>query len=88
MAAQILFTLKELTSTRVEQVELQRANGSQLCVVNSGQAEGNAQDHVSGRPINQYFVDSKSRLALLAGGAKDISEPENVLGPFGNGGCR
>ncbi|MEU4498837.1 LpqB family beta-propeller domain-containing protein [Streptomyces sp. NPDC023998] len=86
MAAQILFTLRELSSTRVEQVELQRANGSQLCVLNSGQAEGYAQDHVSGRPINQYFVDSKNRLALLAGGAKDISVPENVLGPFGSGG--
>ncbi|MFC4609339.1 LpqB family beta-propeller domain-containing protein [Streptomyces maoxianensis] len=85
MAAQILFTLKDLTSTRVEQVELQRANGSQLCVLNSGQAEGYAPDHVSGRPVNQYFVDDKHRLALLAGGAKDISEPENVPGPFGNG---
>ncbi|TQK44932.1 sporulation and spore germination protein [Streptomyces sp. SLBN-118] len=85
MAAQILFTLKDLTSTRVEQVELQRADGSQLCVVNSSQAEGYAGGHVSGQSMNQYFVDSKNQLALLSGAAKDATEPENVLGPFGNG---
>jgi hypothetical protein len=85
MAAQILFTVKDVTSTRVEQVELQRKDGSQLCVLNGGQAEEFAPDR-SGRPDNQYFVDSKDQLALLAGGAKDIGEPENVLGPFGNGG--
>lgn len=84
MAAQILFTVKDVTSTRVEQVELQRKDGSQLCVLNGGQAEEFAPDR-SGRPDNQYFVDSKSQLALLAGGAKDIGEPENVPGPFGNG---
>ncbi|MFF3321966.1 LpqB family beta-propeller domain-containing protein [Streptomyces sp. NPDC002889] len=85
MAAQILFTLKDLTSARVEQVELLRSDGSQLCVLSSGQAEEYAPDHASGRPDNQYFVDNKSRLALLAGGAKEIGEPQNVPGPFGDG---
>jgi hypothetical protein len=84
MAAQILFTVKDVTSTRVEQVELQRKDGSQLCVLNAGQAEEFAPGR-SSRPDNQYFVDSKNRLALLAGGAEDIGEPENVLGPFGDG---
>ncbi|MFI1397882.1 LpqB family beta-propeller domain-containing protein [Streptomyces sp. NPDC020681] len=85
MAAQILFTLKDLTSTRIEQVELQRVDGSQLCVLNSSQAAGYAPDHVSGSSINQYFVDERNRLAVLAGGAKDIGDPENVPGPFGDG---
>ncbi|MCX4823507.1 LpqB family beta-propeller domain-containing protein [Streptomyces sp. NBC_01142] len=84
MAAQILFTVKDVTSTRVEQVELQRKDGSQLCVLNGGQAEEFAPDR-SGRPEYQYFVDSKNQLALLVGAAKDIDEPENVPGPFGNG---
>ncbi|WP_371413831.1 LpqB family beta-propeller domain-containing protein [Streptomyces lunaelactis] len=85
LAAQILFTLRDLTSTRVDQVELQRADGSQLCVLDRGQAEAIAPDHNSGKPINQYFVDKKNRLALLTGGAKEIGEPQNVPGPFGDG---
>ncbi|MEW2083210.1 LpqB family beta-propeller domain-containing protein [Streptomyces sp. NPDC005283] len=85
LAAQILFTLKDLSSTRIEQVELQRADGSQLCVLDGGQAEAIAPDHTSVRPVNQYFVDKKKQLALLSGGAKDMSEPQHVPGPFGNG---
>ncbi|MEV6398346.1 LpqB family beta-propeller domain-containing protein [Streptomyces sp. NPDC051907] len=84
MAAQILFTVKDVTSTRVEQVEVQRKDGSQLCVLNGGQAEEFAPDR-SSSPNNQYFVDSRGQLATLPGAAKDIDEPENVPGPFGNG---
>ncbi|WP_443062641.1 LpqB family beta-propeller domain-containing protein [Streptomyces sp. NBC_00390] len=85
MAAQILFTLKDVTAARVEQVELLRPDGTQLCVLTSGQAEEYAPDHASGRPDNQYFVDSKNRLALLAGGAREVGEPQQVPGPFGDG---
>lgn len=85
LAAQILFTIRNMTSTRVDQVELQRTNGSQLCVLDSSQAEGIVPDPTSGRPGNQYFVDKQKHLARLPGGAKDISEPESVSGPFGNG---
>lgn len=85
MAAQILFTLRDVTSTQVGQVELRRADGSQLCVLNSGQAEVYAPGHISVGPVNQYFVDSKNRLAKLSGAAKEISAPENVPGPFGDG---
>lgn len=88
MAAQILFTIRDLTSARLEQVELLRSNGSQLCVLSAGQAEGYAPVHSSGRPDNQYFVDSKQRLALLEGAAKDVDEPQNVAGPFGDGRLR
>lgn len=85
MASQIMFTIKDLSSARLEQVELLRSNGSQLCVLSAGQAEGYAPDHATGRPDNQYFVDSKKRLALLAAGAADAEEPHNVAGPFGDG---
>ncbi|MFH8931696.1 LpqB family beta-propeller domain-containing protein [Streptomyces pristinaespiralis] len=85
MAAQIMFTIKDLSAARLEQVELLRSNGSQLCVMSAGQAEGYAPDHSSGRPDNQYFVDSKRRLALLAAGATEAGEPQNVAGPFGDG---
>lgn len=88
MAAQILFTLKDLSSARVDQVELLRANGTQLCVLSSGQAEEYAPDHGSGRLDSQYFVDEEDRLALLASGSKDTAEPHNVPGPFGDGRLR
>ncbi|MFF8955703.1 LpqB family beta-propeller domain-containing protein [Streptomyces sp. NPDC014894] len=83
MAAQILFTLKDLSSTRVDQVELERPNGTSLCVVPSGQEEGYAPDHSSARAGNQYFVDEKGRLAVLPDDAEDPPTP--VLGPFGDG---
>ncbi|GGT60845.1 lipoprotein LpqB [Streptomyces purpureus] len=85
MSAQLLFTLADLPSVRVEQVELQRADGSQLCVVGKAQAEEFAPDRPSGTPDNPYFVDAQGRLALLDAGAKEVGKPENVLGPFGNG---
>ncbi|WP_416370588.1 LpqB family beta-propeller domain-containing protein [Streptomyces sp. PR69] len=85
MAAQILFTVRDVTSTRVEQVELERSDGSQLCVLGRGQAEEFAADQLSGRPGNQYFVDEKGRLAVLSGAAKEITEPDLVPGPFGDG---
>ncbi|MFI1013380.1 LpqB family beta-propeller domain-containing protein [Streptomyces sp. NPDC020965] len=84
MAAQILFTLKDLSATRVEQVELQRSDNSQLCVRSSGTEEGYAPDHALGGTGKQYFIDhDKSRLAVLPDDAKNT--PAYVPGPFGTG---
>ncbi|MFJ8074599.1 LpqB family beta-propeller domain-containing protein [Streptomyces sp. NPDC096176] len=85
MAAQILFTIRDLTSARLEQVELLRADGAQLCVLSAGQAEEYAPDHSTGRPDNQYFVDNKQRLAVLEADDNATGEPQNVAGPFGDG---
>ncbi|MFG3286165.1 LpqB family beta-propeller domain-containing protein [Streptomyces sp. NPDC048111] len=99
MAAQLLFTLRDLTTTRVGQVELNRANGSQLCVLSSDQAETYAPDRMSTSP-GQYFVDAGGhveRMRADAGGsggadgsdssddtdASVVTEP--VQGPFGKG---
>ncbi|WP_414629041.1 LpqB family beta-propeller domain-containing protein [Streptomyces xanthochromogenes] len=70
MAAQILFTLRDLTTTRVGQVELDRANGTQLCVLSGDQAETYAPDRMSTSP-GQYFVDAGGhveRMRADAGG--------------------
>ncbi|GGZ51607.1 lipoprotein LpqB [Streptomyces inusitatus] len=83
MAAQILFTLKDLSSARVDEVELERSNGTSLCALPSGQEEGYAPDHSSARAGNQYFVDEKGQLAVLPDDAED--KPQHVLGPFGDG---
>lgn len=39
MATQLLFTLRDLTSSGVDEVELLRSNGSQLCVLDENRAD-------------------------------------------------
>lgn len=85
MAAQIMFTLKDLSAVRVEQIELQRSDGSQLCTLSSGQEREYAADQeTAGRPARQYFLNEKKQLAGLTGDGKDaVAEP--VPGPLGTG---
>ncbi|MFF4187828.1 LpqB family beta-propeller domain-containing protein [Streptomyces sp. NPDC001691] len=100
MAAQLLFTLRDLTTTRIGQVELDRANGSQLCVLSGDQAETYAPDRMSTSP-GQYFVDAGGHVERMradaggsdsSGGGSDSSDSsddsvvtEPVQGPFGKG---
>lgn len=88
MASQVLFTLRDLTSARVEQVELQRSDGSALCVLGADQAEEYAPDRSSGGPDSQYFVDGKGHVQRIPGSTRGSGEPEPVPGPFGSGALR
>lgn len=88
MASQVLFTLRDLTSARVEQVELQRSDGSALCVLGADQAEEYAPDGSSGGPDSQYFVDAKGHVERIPGSTRGSGEPEPVAGPFGSGSLR
>ncbi|QCX76996.1 Lipoprotein LpqB precursor [Streptomyces sp. YIM 121038] len=83
MAAQLLFTLQDLASSGVEQVELQREGGSQLCVLGKDRAETVASPRSTNRPAYQYFVDDKQRLVRMPGNAGSNAKPEPVSGPFG-----
>ncbi|MEV7683579.1 LpqB family beta-propeller domain-containing protein [Streptomyces sp. NPDC088341] len=85
MAAQLLFTLRDLTSTPVSQVEL-LADGSSLCVLSGDQAEEFAPDRTTGQPDNPYFLDSGGRLSALHIGSDESVDPVRVLGPFGKDG--
>ncbi|MFH8618994.1 LpqB family beta-propeller domain-containing protein [Streptomyces sp. NPDC017979] len=86
MAVQIMFTLKDLSSANVDQVELQRADGSQLCVFFNGREKQYAPDSgAAGSEVRQYFVNDKRQLAVLNGSGSDGSVPEPVQGPFGEG---
>ncbi|MGW1868698.1 LpqB family beta-propeller domain-containing protein [Streptomyces mauvecolor] len=100
MAAQLLFTLRDLTTTRIGQVELSRADGSQLCVLSGDQAETYAPERMSTSP-GQYFVDTTGHVERMradasgsdsSGGGTDSSDgsdasvvTEPVQGPFGKG---
>ncbi|MEU0129354.1 LpqB family beta-propeller domain-containing protein [Streptomyces sp. NPDC006289] len=84
MAAQVLFTLRDLTSARVGQVELQGGQGP-LCSLGADEAEEFSADGGSGTPDSQYFVDDEGHVMRMPGSNKGSGDPEPVTGPFGNG---
>ncbi|MFB7216670.1 LpqB family beta-propeller domain-containing protein [Streptomyces sp. NPDC056227] len=88
MATQVLYTVRDLTSARVEQVELQRSDGSPLCVLGSDQAEEFAPDGSSGGADSQYFVDAKGHVQRIPGSNRGSGDPEPVAGPLGDGPVR
>ncbi|MGX4691840.1 LpqB family beta-propeller domain-containing protein [Streptomyces sp. JNUCC 63] len=81
MAAQLLFTLQNLTPT-VDTVELQRADGSTLCAFGEGQAETVARRGSVKRSEYLYFVDDKRRLVRMPGTG---TSAEPVPGALGEG---
>lgn len=84
MAAQLLFTLQNLTPT-VEEVEL-RSGGKQLCSLAEGsRAETVAAVSSAQKPEYLYFIDRDHRLVRLpAGGGTTEAEP--APGALGEGG--
>lgn len=84
MATQILFTLQNVTPT-VDEVELQAANGAQLCVLSEDHAEAVASHGSGKRPEYLYFLDAKHRLVRIPGGSGGTSA-DPVPGALGEGG--
>ncbi|GAA3814350.1 LpqB family beta-propeller domain-containing protein [Streptomyces chiangmaiensis] len=84
MAAQLLFTLQDLTPTGVSQVALQRSNGRKLCELNEDHAEIIASHGPGRRPEYEYFLDGKQRLVRMSGGSSS-KDPEPVPGALGEG---
>lgn len=66
-------------------MELQRSDGSQLCVLNKAGAEGVASHGTGEHPEYQYFIDHDQRLVRMPGGNRD-KKPEPVPGALGEGG--
>lgn len=85
MAAQLLFTLQDLTSSGVNEVELQRRNGSQLCVLSEDRAEAVAPRRTADHPDFQYLIDDKRRLVRMSAGAGNKADPQPVEGQLGSG---
>jgi len=82
MASQLLFTVQDLASAQVNQVELADAKGAQLCLVNRGQADAYAPAGLKAGSEQQYFIDDRNRMASLSLGGDNASP---VDGPFGDG---
>lgn len=84
MAAQVYFTLRDLTSAGVEQVDLQGERG-RLCSLGADEAEEFAADNGSSAPDSQYFVDAEGHVERIPGSTKGGGDPEPVTGPLGAG---
>ncbi|MCM1975408.1 LpqB family beta-propeller domain-containing protein [Streptomyces sp. NPDC002812] len=63
MATQILYTVKDLTGSRVDRVDLLRSDGTTLCQVTEVAAATIANRPPS--PNHQYYVDAENRLQRL-----------------------
>ncbi|MFE5796974.1 LpqB family beta-propeller domain-containing protein [Streptomyces sp. NPDC056503] len=85
MAAQLLVTLGDLPSVRVDQVELQDDGGNGVCRLGKGQAAEFQAVRDSGQAETPYFVDDHGRLMALAPSGKDVVQPAEVPGPLGKG---
>ncbi|WP_369164282.1 LpqB family beta-propeller domain-containing protein [Streptomyces sp. AFD10] len=81
MAAQVLYTLRDLTSARVERVELEGGKGS-LCALDADDASGFSADNGSDGADSQYFINDKGQVERILG-STDGTEP--VTGPLGTG---
>lgn len=82
MATQLFFTLRDLTPAGVEQVELQRSDGSQLCSLTADQAAADSPGRTESSPDYQYFIDAEHRLVRMPRNKDDV---EPVPGPLGDG---
>ncbi|MBG0854823.1 GerMN domain-containing protein [Streptomyces spinoverrucosus] len=82
MAAQLLFTLQNLTPA-VDEVELQ-AGGAQLCVLNEDGAAAVAARGSARRADYLYFVDGENRLVRIPAGSRS-AKAEPVPGELGEG---
>ncbi|TDT40630.1 sporulation and spore germination protein [Streptomyces sp. BK208] len=82
MAAQLLFTLQNLTPA-VEEVEL-RSGDEKLCSLSEDRAETVATRGSAQRPDYLYFVDEQDRLVHIAAGSNG-TRAEPVPGPLGEG---
>ncbi|WP_405459262.1 LpqB family beta-propeller domain-containing protein [Streptomyces sp. NBC_00101] len=84
MAAQVLFTLRDLTSARVEQVELESGQ-KVLCSLGAEEATEFAADRGDRAPAGQYFVDDDGKVERIPGSTKGSGDPVPVTGPLGEG---
>ncbi|MFE2978653.1 LpqB family beta-propeller domain-containing protein [Streptomyces sp. NPDC059258] len=84
MAAQVLYTLRDLTSARVEKVELEGGEG-RLCALDADDAPEFSADRGSDGADSQYLINEKGQVERIPGSTEGTGTPEPVGGPFGVG---
>ncbi|MEI7034900.1 LpqB family beta-propeller domain-containing protein [Streptomyces pratensis] len=84
MAAQVLYTLQDLTSARVERVELM-GQKRRLCALDADDAEEFSAGGGSEGPDSQYFINDKGQVERIPSITEGSVTPEPVAGPLGAG---
>ncbi len=84
MAAQLLFTLRDLMPTGVDEVELQGSGGAQLCRLDEDRADAVAAHGAGNTPEFEYFIADDDRLVRMPVRGSD-PVPEAVPGALGDG---
>ncbi|SCE58228.1 Sporulation and spore germination [Streptomyces sp. Termitarium-T10T-6] len=84
MAAQVLFTLRDLTSARVERVELEGGKG-RLCALDADDAPEFSADRGSEGADSQYLINDKGQVERILDATDGTGTPEPVTGPLGAG---
>lgn len=79
MATQILFTLRTMTPT-VDKVELQAADGAQLCDYKESDADTLAAPGAVNHPTYLYFLDDKHRVVRMSSGGTRADPVPGALG--------
>ncbi|MDK1476924.1 LpqB family beta-propeller domain-containing protein [Streptomyces sp. 549] len=82
MAAQLLHTVDQQSSSRVQRVALADRQGRTLCEQSDEEAQVYSPGLLNGQATHQYFVDAAHRLVALQE-QQDTAVP--VRGPFGQG---
>ena len=87
MAAQLLYTVQDLTSARVEQVELQRSDSSPLCVLGADRRRSSLRTVRRAGPTASTSSTPRGTSSACPGSTRGSGDPEPVTGPFGDGRC-
>ncbi|MET7637609.1 LpqB family beta-propeller domain-containing protein [Streptomyces sp. NPDC005438] len=82
MAAQLLHTVQDQASAKVNRVRLTNSSGEELCAQRREDAEIFEPNRLNGQAENQYFVDGQFRVAALPA---DRERAKPVTGPLGKG---
>ncbi|MCQ4046666.1 LpqB family beta-propeller domain-containing protein [Streptantibioticus rubrisoli] len=85
MAAQLLDTVQDQSSTQVTSVDVVGPDGATLCALAHDQAQAYAPARVVGNGAQQYYVDTDHRMVSVAGNG-ETAHP--VPGPFGETAAR
>jgi hypothetical protein len=82
MAAQLLQSVQDQSSARIESAQVQRSDGTAVCTLGRDGAQAYAPGRVVGDTSQEYFVDAQHRVVALSSTAENA---HRVPGPLGDG---
>lgn len=80
MAAQVLHTVQDQASARVNKVALEGPGEEPMCEQTREQAEVFEPGRLNGRAARQYFIDAEHRVSAFKGNSDNWSPVEGALG--------